>query len=75
MVVIGHDIRSWSISLQNLCVYKYYHRLCGKAMEYWPPKVNEFKRAIWEYVCFDNEGRQDIHVPFDRFRVYGGLIA
>ena len=54
--------------------HKYYHRLCGKAMEFWSPKVNEFRKAIWEYyVCFDNEGRQDIHVPFDRFRVYGWI--
>ena len=42
-------------------------------MEFWSPKVNEFRKAIWEYVCFDNEGRQDIHVPFDRFRVYGWI--
>ena len=43
----------------------------GKPMEYFNTDVPEYRKAIWNYVCFDPEGEQDVNVPFERFRPSG----
>ena len=43
--------------------FKYYHRLMGRSMEYFCNDVIECRKSIWNYVCFDSEGIQDVDVP------------
>jgi hypothetical protein len=53
--------------------HKYYHRLCGHSLEYWVPDVSIFRKAIWKYVCFDKDEKQDVNVMFEQFRVFGWI--
>jgi hypothetical protein len=53
---------------------KYYHRICGKSLRYWADSdgaIEEFRKAIWKKTCFDENGNQDIHIPFSEFRIFG----
>ena len=50
--------------------YKYYHRLMGRSLEFFAPQVEIFRRALWEYVRFNENGEQDINVPLEHFRPF-----
>jgi len=53
--------------------HKYYHRLCGRSMEFWAEHVPVYREAIWKYVCTDGEGNLDIDVLLQFFRVFGWI--
>ena len=40
-------------------------------MEYWAEHVPAFRDAIWKYVCFNDNGEQDVDVPLESFRIFG----
>ena len=33
--------------------HKFYHRLCGRCLEYWVPSFHTHRKDIWRHVCFD----------------------
>jgi len=55
--------------------HKYYHRLCGKSLQYWASSVPEFRERIWRYVCFDEMGNQVVDVELEDFRIFGFIDA
>ena len=72
--VYGGDWTRYSYMVNFFARYlyhKFYHRLMGRSMEYFNRDVPDCRNAIWNYVCFDSEGEQDVNVPFDRFRPFG----
>ena len=42
----------------------------GRSLDFFAPQVDIFRRALWEYVCFNENGEQDINVPLEHFRPF-----
>ena len=55
----------------NFLYHKYFHRICGRSMEYWAEHVAAFREAIWKYVCFNDDGEQDIDILLEIIRIFG----
>ncbi len=53
--------------------HKYYHRLCGRSLEYWAEKTDQFRKAIYDYVVHDEDGVQDIDIDLENFRIFGWI--
>ena len=56
--------------------HKYYHRLCGKSLEYWTrdDNVRNYRSAIFDVLRYDKNRRprQGLDgISFDRFRIFG----
>ena len=43
----------------------------GKSLEFYIDEVHTYRNSLWKYVCFNDEGAQDINVPFESFRPFG----
>ena len=77
--VYGGDWTGYSLIINwfaRFLFHKFYHRVCGKSLEYWTTvfNIDIMREKIFEYVCYDNnyewiKGLE--HISLDMFWVFG----
>ena len=77
----GHDWTRYGYMIEwfaTFLFHKYYHRICGKSMEYWATEydITQLREKIFNYICFDDNGNRIEgleHVQKDMFRVFAWI--